>query len=109
MRIDQALEIARKARIRRYAMPARNDAVSSSEPSPQRGSNGRYLRGHLPSSRGRPPGREELRTLFINDVFAVWKTHGRAAIRQLAEDSPAIYLRFVASLANKMRRSSGDQ
>jgi hypothetical protein len=53
VKLDRALQVAHKARIRRYALPARNNAASSSEPSPpERGSDGRYLRGHLPSSPG---------------------------------------------------------
>jgi hypothetical protein len=100
MKLDRALQIASWARVRRYALPARNDAAPSS---PQRGSDGRYLRGHLPKSPGRPR-RDELRELYIDDLFGVWRTHGRRAIRQLAEEDPGAFLRIMVALVRKMRK-----
>ncbi len=76
MKLDRALAIAGKARIRRYALPSRTEAPSS--PSSERDARGRYL----PRWRGGPgrPPRDALRELYVDDLFHVWKRHGRKVI-----------------------------
>jgi hypothetical protein len=59
MKLDRALQIASKARIRRYALPPRTETPSSSS---ERDARGRFLQGHVGVSPGRPP-RDELREL----------------------------------------------
>ena len=108
MRIDQALAIAGRARIRRrIAAPSdagsERVAPSSERPSALRDSQGRFLKGWV-GGPGRPP-RDALRELYIDDLFAIWKKHGRQAIRQLCEENPAAYLRLVAGLASPPRKA----
>ena len=104
VRIDQALAIAGRARIRRRTA-APSDAAServapsSERPSALRDSQGRFLKGWV-GGPGRPP-RDALRELYIDDLFAIWKKHGRQVIKQLAEEHPAVYFRIVADVVRK--------
>ena len=76
VRIDHALAIAGRARIRRRTA-APSDAAServapsSERPSALRDGQGRFLRGWV-GGPGRPP-RDALRELYIDDLFAIWK------------------------------------
>ena len=111
MRIDHALAIAGRARIRRRTA-APSDAAServapsSERPSALRDSLGRFLKGWV-GGPGRPP-RDALRELYIDDLFAIWKKHGRQVIKQLAEEHPAVYFRIVADVVRKVHRRSDD-
>ena len=90
MKLARALEIEGKARIRRrIAVPSDNTEVSPPERSVElRDARGRYLKGWA-GGPGRPPC-DALRELYVDDLLYVWKTHGRKAIRQLAEESRRI-------------------
>ena len=105
MRIDQALAIAGKARIRRRiaAQDDNTEVPPPERPIELRDARGRYLKGWA-GGPGRPP-RDALRDAHIADLFAVWKKHGRQAIRQLCEENPAAYLRLVAGLASPPRKA----
>jgi hypothetical protein len=106
VKLDQALTIAGKARIRRR-IAASNDAAeqvasSSDRPVALRDPHGRFLKGWA-GGPGRPP-RDLLREAYIDDLFAVWKRHGRHAIRQLCQEDPRSYLRLIANLVGSKRR-----
>jgi hypothetical protein len=101
MRIDQALAIAGRARIRRRIV-----APPSERPVALRDSRGRYLLGWA-GGPGRPP-RDVLRELFVDDLFAVYKRHGREVITRLAEENPAAFLRIMVSLVRKLHKPSDD-
>ena len=111
VKLTRALEIAGKARIRR-CIAAPSDAArervapSSERPSALRDSHGRFLKGWV-GGPGRPP-RDALRELYIDDLFAIWKKHGRQVIKQLAEEHPAVYFRIVADVVRKVHRPSDD-
>jgi hypothetical protein len=105
MRIDQALAIAGRARIRRrIAAPEDNTEAPPERPAALRDARGRYLKGWA-GGPGRAP-RDALRELYVNDLFAVYKRHGRQALRQVCQEDPATYLRLLIGLLRKMR--SGD-
>ncbi|WP_439394981.1 tetratricopeptide repeat protein [Bradyrhizobium sp. PMVTL-01] len=78
MRIDPALQIASRARVRRYALPPGTYASTPTSPSSERDARGRFLHGHVGVSPGRPP-RDELREMYIDDLFHSWRYGGRAA------------------------------
>jgi hypothetical protein len=104
VKLARALEIAGKARIRRrIAAPEDNTEAPPARPIELRDARGRYLKGWA-GGPGRAP-RDALRELF-DDLFAVWKRHGRQALRQVCQEDPATYLRLMIGLARKMR--SGD-
>lgn len=109
MKLARALEIAGKARIRRR-IAAPSDAAServapsSERPVALRDSHGRFLKGWV-GGPGRP-SRDLLREAYVDDLFAVWKRHGRRALRQVCQEDPATYLRLMIGLVRKMR--SGD-
>ena len=105
MRIDQALVIAGRARIRRrIAAPEDNTTASPERPVALRDARGRYLKGWA-GGPGRPP-RDALRELYVDDLFAVYKRHGREVIRRLAEEDPAAFLRIMVSLVRKLNKPS---
>jgi len=108
VKLARALEIAGKARIRRrIAAPSDNTeqvAPPLERPIALRDSRGRYLKGWA-GGHGRPP-RELLREAYVDDLFAVWKRHGRQALRQICQEDPTTYLRLMIGLVRKMR--SGD-
>ena len=97
---------AGKARIRRrIAAPSDNTEVPPPERSVElRDARGRYLKGWA-GGPGRAP-RDALRELYVDDLFAVYKRHGRQALRQVCQEDPATYLRLMIGLVRKMR--SGD-
>jgi hypothetical protein len=68
-----------------------------------RDARGRYLKGWA-GGPGRPP-RDALRELYVDGFFNVWKTHGRKAIRQLAEENPGAFLRIMVSLVRKLHKA----
>ena len=48
---------------------------------------------------GRPKGsRNKLSEAFVTDLFETWQTHGRKAIERVVNETPAAYLKVVASL-----------
>ena len=105
MKLTRALEIAGKARIRRrIAAPSDNTEAPPARPIELRDARGRYLKGWA-GGPGRAP-RDALRELYVDDLFAVWKRHGRQALRQVCREDPATYLRLMIGLVRKMR--SGD-
>ena len=108
VKLARALEIAGKARIRRrIAAPSDNTeqvAPPPARPVALRDARGRYLKGWA-GGPGRAP-RDALRELYVDDLFAVWKRHGRQALQQVCQDDPATYLRLMIGLVRKMR--SGD-
>jgi hypothetical protein len=97
VKLTRALEIAGKARIRRrIASPSDNTAQVSPPPERPvalRDTRGRYLKGWA-GGPGRPP-RDALTEAYINDLFAVWRRHGRQALRQVCQEDPATYLRLM--------------
>lgn len=105
MRIDRALQIASRARIRRYALPPGTGAPTPASPSSERDARGRFLQGHVGVSPGRPP-RDELREMYIDDLFHSWRYGGRAAIRQLIKRDPATYLRIMINVVGKLHKPS---
>ena len=105
VKLTRALEIAGKARIRRrIAAPSDNTEAPPARPIELRDARGRYLKGWA-GGPGRAP-RDALRELYVDDLFAVWKRHGRQALRQVCREDPATYLRLMIGLVRKMR--SGD-
>ena len=111
MKIDRALAIAARARIRRRvssdAAAAQNDSIGAISASEQRDVRGRFVRGHT-GGPGRPP-RDCLREAFADDLFHVWRRHGKQALRQLCRKEPESYLRLMASLVGSKTRSSREQ
>lgn len=110
MKLDQALAIAGKARIRRRIAASSDDteqvASSSERPGALRDARGRYLKGWA-GGPGRPP-RDLLREAYVDDLFAVYKRHGRQAIRQLAVEQPVQFLKIMVALVRKMRLPGDD-
>jgi hypothetical protein len=108
VKLTRALEIAGKARIRRR-IAAQDDnpaqvASPSERPVALRDARGRYLKGWA-GGPGRAP-RDALREMYVDDLFAVYKRHGRQALQQVCREDPAAYLRLMIGLVRKMR--SGD-
>jgi hypothetical protein len=105
VKLARALEIAGKARIRRR-IAAQDDNIKQIAPPPARpielrDACGRYLKGWA-GGPGRAP-RDALREMYVDDLFAVWKRHGRQALRQVCQEDPATYLRLMIGLVRKMR------
>jgi hypothetical protein len=110
VKLARALEIAGRARVRRH-IPAPSDTTAqvarpSERPVALRDSRGRYVLGWA-GGPGRPP-RDVLRELFVDDLFAVYKRHGREVITRLAEENPAAFLRIMVSLVRKLHKPSDD-
>ena len=112
LKIERALAIAARARVRRRissdpAPPYSTGATASFErPVPLRDGRGRFLKGHA-GGPGRPP-RDCLREAFTSHSFhsgllADWRRHGKHALRQLCEESPAAYLRLVLGVVASER------
>jgi hypothetical protein len=105
VKLDRALAIAAKARIRRRIAASSDNteqvASSSARPVALRDAHGRYLKGWA-GGPGRPP-RDLLREAYVDDLFVVWKRHGRQVIRQLAEEHPGQFLRLMVDMVRKMR------
>jgi len=88
VKLARALEIAGKARIRRrIAAPEDNTEAPPARPIESRDARGRYLKGWA-GGPGRAP-RDALREMYVDDLFAVWKRHGRQALRQVCQEDPA--------------------
>jgi hypothetical protein len=108
VKLTRALAIAGKARIRRRIAAPRDNteqvAPPSERPSALRDSSGRYLLGWA-GGPGRPP-RDALREMYIDDLFAVWKRHGRQALQQVCREDPVAYLRLIAGLLASKRHNS---
>jgi hypothetical protein len=49
---------------------------------------------------------DELRGLYLDDLFRSWRRGGRAAISQLIKQDPATYLRIMVSLVRKLNKPS---
>jgi hypothetical protein len=69
---------------------------------------GRFVNGHA-GGPGRPPRDcfREAFTPFTSGFLAVWRRHGKQALRQLCEEHPAAYLRLIARLVASTRGSKG--
>ena len=105
VKLARALEIAGKARIRRrIAAPEDNTEAPPARSIELRDARGRYLKGWA-GGPGRAT-RDALREMYVDDLFAVWKRHGRQALQQVCQEDPATYLRLMIALMRKMR--SGD-
>ena len=93
MKIERALVVARKARIRRHipsGATAQDDTIATPPKWPvSRDARGCFVKGGG-GGPGRPP-RDALKDAYIADLFAVWKKHGRQAIRQLCEETGSIF------------------
>jgi hypothetical protein len=102
LKVERALAIAARARVRRHissdpAAPYSTGTIASSERSiVLRDVRGRFVQGHA-GGPGRPP-RDCLREAFTSDLLAVYRRHGKQALRQLCEENPAAYLRLIAGL-----------
>ena len=110
MKIERALAIAARARIRRRissdaaVQSHGTGAMSSSERLVLRDARGRFVKGHA-GGPGRLP-RDCLREAFTSDLLAVWRRHGKQALRQLCQEQPSSYLRLVAGLVTSKSRNS---
>jgi hypothetical protein len=109
VKIDRALAIAARARIRRRVssdVVSQSDGIGATSSSEQRDVRGRFLRGHG-GGPGRPP-RDCLRDAFAADLFLIWRRHGRQVLRQLCQEEPISYLRLMTGLlGSKTRQSRG--
>jgi len=112
VKIERALAIAARARVRRRVSsdPAESERTGASASSKRsialRDVRGRFAKGHA-GGPGRPP-RDSLRETLTNDLFLIWRRHGRHALRQLCQEDPRSYLRLMASLVGSKTRNSGD-
>ena len=110
MKIDRALAIAVRARIRRRIssdVVAEIDSRRTMSAERSRDVRGRFARGDV-GGPGRPP-RDCLREALNGDLFLSWRRHGRQALRQLRQENPGSYLRLVAGLVESERRNSGSK
>jgi hypothetical protein len=54
------------------------------------------------NAKGRPKGsRHKLSEAFVADLCATWEEHGIDAIKRVAKNDPASFLRVIASLVPK--------
>lgn len=106
LKIEQALAIAARARVRRRVSSdaaAQTDGTgTSSERLVLRDAHGRFVNGHA-GGPGRPP-RDCLREAPSD--FLVWTRHRKQALHQLYEEHPAAYLRLIVSLVAGKRHNS---
>lgn len=64
----------------------------------ERSKSGQFLPGHKGVG-GRPLGsRNRLGEKFLDDLQAIWKKKGRAALERVASDDPATLVKVVASV-----------
>jgi hypothetical protein len=109
VKIDRAQAIAARARIRRRHISsdvvAEIDSRQTMSAERSRDVRGRFVKGHA-GGPGRPP-RDCLREAFTNDLFSIWRRHGKQVLRQLRQENPGSYLRLVAGLVESERRKSG--
>ena len=60
-------------------------------------STGRFLTGN--NGGGRPKGsRNKLGTAFIDDLYSEWQRSGQAALKRMAKDDPAQFVKVVAAI-----------
>jgi hypothetical protein len=75
--------------------------LSNEEKGRERAPNGRFLRGWR-GGPGRPPGRPNRGSVDARIIKSVlldsWNEYGPDALRRVAEDDPATYLRLVVAL-----------
>ena len=75
-------------------MTANDTGVSSSARDPK---TGRFLTGN--NGGGRPKGsRNKLGTAFIDDLYSEWQRSGQAALKRMAKDDPAQFVKVVAGI-----------
>src|ERR1700733_39407 len=73
-----------------------NSAVSVAPLAPHK-----WKPGHSGTPAGKPKGRQQLETRFLEDLAADWEDNGKEAIRLARIDDPTSYVKVVASLMPK--------
>lgn len=67
---------------------------------PAKDEKGRFVTGNIGG--GRPKGsRNKLGEAFLDDMFADWQEHGKAAIAAVRQDKPEQYVKVVAMILPK--------
>ena len=102
MKIEQALKIAARARVRRYIPgaeapsqsppPERSASPPLERPPALRDARGCFAKGWA-GGPGRPKGqgggRDDLREALTSDLFHVWRRHDKHMLQQFCEEDPA--------------------
>lgn len=61
-----------------------------------------FKKGQINNPKGRPKGsRHKLSESFLKDLNEVWREGGPAALRIVARDDPATFIRVIASILPK--------
>jgi hypothetical protein len=119
MKIEQALKIAGRARVRRYipgeeiiteassALPQSPASPPPKRPPAVRDARGCFAKGWA-GGPGRPKGqgggRDDLREALTSDLFHVLRRHGKHMLQQFCEENPGGYLRLMATMVQPARR-----